>query len=64
MSFQQFTKSPAIYFLGCQTCPNCREAVFAAEGAEVKDEGILYRWTCDLCNHSFITNAAFEGVAA
>src|SRR4051794_11859141 len=41
MSFQQFTKSPPIYFLGCQTCPNCREAVFAAEGAEVKEEGIV-----------------------
>jgi hypothetical protein len=64
MSFQQFTKSPAIYFLACQTCPNCRESVFAAEGAEVKDESIVYCWTCDLCAHSFITNAAFEEITA
>ena len=42
----------------------CREAVFAAEGAEVTGETITYRWTCDLCNHSFITDAAFEEIAA
>jgi hypothetical protein len=64
MSFQQFSKSPAIYFLGCQTCPNCREAVFAADGADVTSDAITYRWTCDLCNHSFTTDAAFEEIAA
>jgi ribosomal protein S27AE len=64
MSFQQFAKSPTIYFLGYQTCPNCREAVFAAEGADVTGDLIIYRWTCDLCGHSFTTDAAFEEVAA
>jgi ssDNA-binding Zn-finger/Zn-ribbon topoisomerase 1 len=64
MSFQQFSKSPAIYFLGCQTCPNCREAVFAAEGAEVTAHNVKYQWTCDLCNHSFTTDSAFEEIAA
>jgi hypothetical protein len=64
MSFQQFTKSPAIYFLGCQTCPNCHEAVFAAEGADVTRDQIIYRWTCDLCNHSFTTDSAFQEIEA
>ncbi|MEA2981961.1 MAG: hypothetical protein QOF09_3784 [Alphaproteobacteria bacterium] len=64
MSFQQFEKSPGIYFLGCQTCPNCREAVFAAEGANVTGNAIKYQWTCDLCGFGFVTEAPLEEVAA
>ena len=64
MSFQQFEKSPGIYFLGCQTCPNCRETVFAAEGADVTGDAIKYRWTCDLCGFGFVTESPFEEVVA
>jgi ribosomal protein S27AE len=52
-----FENSPPAYFLGCQTCPNCRETVFAAEGADVSAETVHYRWTCDLCGHAFSTEA-------
>ena len=38
MSFLPHEKSPPIYFLGFQTCPNCKETVFAAGGADVADE--------------------------
>jgi ribosomal protein S27AE len=55
MSF--LPQSPSIYFLGFQTCPNCKETVFAAEGADVADDAIRYRWTCDFCGHAFITEA-------
>jgi ribosomal protein S27AE len=57
-------KSPGIYFLGCQTCPNCRETVFAAEGADVTGDAIKYRWTCDLCGFGFVTESPFEEVVA
>ena len=64
MSVERFEKSPPVYFLGCQTCPNCRETVFAAEGADVMGGAITYRWTCDLCGHGFTTEAQFEEIAA
>jgi len=57
MSFLPHEKSPPIYFLGFQTCPNCKETVIAAGGADVADDAIRYRWTCDLCGHGFITEA-------
>ena len=64
MSVKTFEKSPTIYFLGCQTCPNCRETVFAAEGADVMQGCVRYAWTCDLCGHGFTTEAEFEAIAA
>jgi predicted nucleic acid-binding Zn ribbon protein len=64
MSFQTFEKSPPTYFLACETCPACREMVFAAEGAELTDDAIKYRWTCDLCGHAFTTQAELTGDAA
>ena len=36
-------KSPAVYFLGLETCPNCRETVFAAEAAYRGDQLIQSR---------------------
>ena len=39
-------KSPPVYFLGFETCLNCREAVFAAEAADLEADCIRYRWTC------------------
>jgi ribosomal protein S27AE len=63
MSFQTFEKSPPVHFLACQTCPSCRETVFAAEGAEVTDDAITYRWTCDLCGHAFTTRAKLTAIA-
>jgi len=50
-------KSPPVYFLGFETCPRCRETIFAAEAAEIEVDCIRYRWTCDLCGHSFTTQA-------
>ena len=64
MTIKPFQKSPPIYFLGCQTCPNCRETVFAAERADVRADSVQYLWTCDLCGHGFTTEAAFEAIAA
>ena len=57
MAYQPFERSPPIYFLGCQQCPNCRETVFAAEAADVKKDSVSYRWTCDLCSHGFTIEA-------
>ena len=64
MSVEPFHNSPPpIYFLGFQSCPNCRETVFAAEAAEVMPNSIRYRWTCDLCGHGFTTVADLERAA-
>jgi ribosomal protein S27AE len=57
-------KSPPVYFLGLETCPNCRETIFAAEAADVEADCIRYRWTCDLCGHRFTTEAEFIAEAA
>src|SRR4051794_33793681 len=62
MSFQQL-RIPGMYF-GTQICPSCRELVFAAEGADVALNAITYRWTCDLCSHSFSTVATIQENAA
>jgi transcriptional regulator NrdR family protein len=51
------TKSPPVYFLGLETCLNCRDTVFAAEEADLEADCIRYRWTCDLCGHRFTTEA-------
>ena len=64
MSYQPFEPSPPIYFLGYQTCPSCRETEFAAEGAEVDNDAINYRWNCDLCGHGFSTITELAPAAA
>lgn len=64
MSFRTFEKSPPIYFLGFETCPNCHETIFAAEGADVDTDAINYRWTCDLCGHGFSTTTELAPAAA
>jgi transcription elongation factor Elf1 len=64
VSIEPFEKSPLIYFLGFQTCPHCRETVFAAEGAAVTADSVRYVWTCDLCGRGFTTEVALEEMAA
>ena len=60
ISFQSVTKSPPTFYLGCETCPNCREPVFAAEAADVTGHQVQYRWTCDLCGYRFTTEAQLD----
>jgi hypothetical protein len=57
MSVEPIEKSQPVYFLGGEPCLNCREPVFAAEGADVMASSVRYRWTCDLCGHGFTTAA-------
>jgi ssDNA-binding Zn-finger/Zn-ribbon topoisomerase 1 len=64
MTFQPFDRSRPIYFLGCQICPNCRETMFAAESAEVDNDAVSYRWTCDVCGHGFSTTTELAPAAA
>jgi len=57
VSVESFKKPAPIYFLVYERCPNCRETVYAAEGADVMTNLVRYRWTCDLCGHAFATEA-------
>jgi len=45
----------ASYFLALHRCPNCKEEIFAAEGASLSSKEVKYRWRCDLCDHAFQT---------
>jgi hypothetical protein len=38
--------------------------VFAAEGADERNDAINYRWTCDLCGHGVSTTTELVPAAA
>ena len=58
MAFQPHAGNARSYYLGFQRCPNCKEDIFAAEGATLVPEGIRLSWCCDLCGHQFETAEA------
>jgi transcriptional regulator NrdR family protein len=60
MSAQSFDGMCAAYYLAFQKCPNCRETIFAAEGAALLTAAVKYKWRCDLCDHQFQTVEAIE----
>ncbi|OAF13044.1 hypothetical protein AYJ54_45785 [Bradyrhizobium centrolobii] len=49
-------------FMGFRQCPNCKECLFAAEGAQFFD-GVCINlcWRCDACGHAFSTNVDSRG---
>jgi len=60
MSVPSFDGMHASYFLAFQKCPNCRETIFAAEGAAFLPEAVKYKWHCGLCDHQFQTVEVIE----
>ena len=60
MSARSFDGMHASYFLAFQKCPNCRETIFAAEGAAFLPAAVKYTWCCDLCDHQFQTVEVIE----
>ena len=60
MAFQPYEGVQPTYYFGFQRCPNCKEEVFAAEGASLTPVGIRLEWCWDLCGHRFDTAAATE----
>ena len=53
MSRRKFDAVHTSYFLATKRCPKCREAIFAAVGAQRVRNVIKYRWHCDLCEYKF-----------
>jgi len=53
MSRRKFDAVHASYFLATKRCPECRETIFAAVGAQRVRGAIKYRWHCDLCEYKF-----------
>ena len=63
MAFEPHEGIHPSYFLGLQRCPNCKEEVFAAEGASLVPEGVRFAWCCDLCGYRFETAEPADAAA-